>query len=889
MRSARLVLIALAFSWIAACGESPAGSPAEDVVDSDDIATIDAFEDTDTEEDPEEDVDVRPDPDVVEEDVEDIPRFDIPPDVPDTEECTGLGCPCDDDDDCDADFCVRHPDGGQVCSERCGEECSLEGYECRVLQDGGDIVRYCVPLGDPYCDPCEIDADCLTTDNLCVELTDGDFCATSCADGEPCPEGASCTGVLVGDDRVLVCVPDDNQCSACIDEDGDLHGSGPACAGLDCNDDLDSVYEGAPERCDGLDNDCDEGVDEDFPNLGQACGTCGSGTYECRDLGVACVGDEGDAALNVCGGCARLTQPLGAGCGPCAAVWTCDGTEAMACVGDTTDTDGDTVCDVDDRCPGHDDRNDRDGDGIPDACDGPPPECETSDECPAVSFSPWGACEEFASVCANEGTRSRTRTEYSCVEGACVASLSDVTEACTRNSDGDECSDRRVGAWTECGGFSGTCDDTGTRSRVITTYACAEGGCVATPELQYEACGRVTESTPCGAGTVFTDWTECSGFSGTCGETGTQTRLRTDYQCVSASCERIDTPQSQACGRETDGDSCGGGVVYGEWSECGGFASPCDETGTRNRTRTEYSCTDTACVGDETIETETCLRPTEGDVCGAGTTYSAWSSCGEFDGTCGEEGVERRIRTDYTCQDSACVGSNTGETRPCARDTEDIVCGSNIVGAWSICSYETACGEAGTRTRSITSFACSEGVCTANESTQEDGCVRDTDGSTCQDTALGAWTECAGFDSVCDRDGTRSRDVTTYACVDGGCVGTTETQDGNCTRFTNGLTCADIELGDWSTCQTGSVCGESGTWSRTRVDYACNEGVCVSSETEEEEACTRDTDGTSCFDRAGCRITTCSDGVCPAGTGCSGLRFCCEPGICIDPATSECP
>ncbi|MFK7933995.1 MAG: T9SS type A sorting domain-containing protein [Saprospiraceae bacterium] len=39
------------------------------------------------------------------------------------------------------------------------------------------------------------------------------------------------------------------------------------------------------------------------------------------------------------------------------------------CAGETADSDRDGICDVEDICPGGNDRHDRDGDGIPDACD----------------------------------------------------------------------------------------------------------------------------------------------------------------------------------------------------------------------------------------------------------------------------------------------------------------------------------------------------------------------------------------------------------------------------------------------------------------------------------------------------------------------------------------
>ncbi len=47
----------------------------------------------------------------------------------------------------------------------------------------------------------------------------------------------------------------------CVDADGDGHSS-MVCGGDDCNDSLATVYPGAPEVCDSLDNDCDGSVDE---------------------------------------------------------------------------------------------------------------------------------------------------------------------------------------------------------------------------------------------------------------------------------------------------------------------------------------------------------------------------------------------------------------------------------------------------------------------------------------------------------------------------------------------------------------------------------------------------------------------------------------------------
>jgi hypothetical protein len=289
------------------------------------------------------------------------PFPDVNPDRgPDVEECQTLGCPCEEDSDCRSGYCIEG-EGGRICSEFCTDDCTEPGYDCVLLENsGGDAVRLCVPESDPFCDECRFDTDCGTLRAACLELDDGQFCLTPCEAGDRCRGGTSCLLVedSAGDEREL-CVPDDSVCTPCIDDDGDLYGLGIECLGRDPDDNDPTVYPGAPERCDGLDNDGNLEVDEDwdFQTDSENCGGCGI-TCELENASAACVGglctvdacDEGWDDCNAlaadgcetdlseplfCGACVPLGGVPGEPCGVCeSGAWTCEGLGEIACVGD---------------------------------------------------------------------------------------------------------------------------------------------------------------------------------------------------------------------------------------------------------------------------------------------------------------------------------------------------------------------------------------------------------------------------------------------------------------------------------------------------------------------------------------------------------------------------
>ena len=146
-----------------------------------------------------------------------------------------------------------------------------------------------------------------------------------------------------------------------VDVDGDGF---PACE--DCIDSDALSFPGGVERCDGLDNDCDDAVDEDFSDLGDGCddgiGECNrAGEMVCAadGLGTECNAVPGEPVDEVCdlldNDCDELVdEELGSttcGVGACvASVENCINGEVQTCVpGDPTDE----LCDlIDNDCDG---------------------------------------------------------------------------------------------------------------------------------------------------------------------------------------------------------------------------------------------------------------------------------------------------------------------------------------------------------------------------------------------------------------------------------------------------------------------------------------------------------------------------------------------------------
>ncbi len=181
-------------------------------------------------------------------------------------------------------------------------------------------------------------------------------------------------------------------------------------------------------------------------------------------------------------------------------------------------------------------------------------ECRTDADCGESTASSWSSCD-FADVCDTDATQERVVVTPRCSDGACTGDSVTETRLCSRSTDGVSCGTTGYGSWSRCGGFTSTCDTTGTQSRSVTVNSCSGGTCRSSTSTETRSCTRSTDGTSCGS-TTYGSWGVCGGFTSTCDTTGTQSRSVTTFICGGGVCGSSTSTETRSCTRSTDGNAC---------------------------------------------------------------------------------------------------------------------------------------------------------------------------------------------------------------------------------------------------------------------------------------------------------------------------------------------